>query len=1021
MIGQYVFTRNDGSVFIGPHGNPSEGNFCVGRTDSVRQEDLVTLLDLSIFDGAVHKPGSAKDYIPHWTIRWLPSGALAVGKTTYFPPEMGIRARNNHIAHFYILDRETALQATGCMEQLFTLPFIDYDLTYMDQSRDMRILTRLQDYHTLQQAGAQNVEILPLNQLLDQYLPLYTDEIRYTLEAIIDSVAHRNRQMLFSYDCFAKNAEWVCAQWLGWIFRLLPLHIRCQTSVAFPFHPGCSDSVQLALIPDCLVRVINGSASYRNNDASDALTVPMGFNYLCAKTGSGPDVTFFHQYNVQAQLPELFRAKTNFFCAFLQKWIDDLYDAEDFSVNDQLQGIYGRLYQRGWHSQELLSHSASLELMTFSLGNVDSLMKLSPETYQNRLYAWMDQLELIIQCRALPESVCLEIQTAILDQMYSYVQTYPADRWLEVLQRILQAPLSRDMAAYCVDKAAIACAQIWDKGEKDALQVARDWFAQVSFDDQSVEQLIFMQLMTEGDEVRQAAWKQAGTSCDAETASRRISKHVLSLMGDCANTEDYFRNLESAANLFEKLPFNLLDTIREQLVRFTDDWLRQGHVSADIAVLEDLYAKLEQTELSATNFDSLKNSLIQTMVDYCKMQVRMKYQNAGLPELREVKALWQSVVNPRLRQFCFGLYQDLLDRVRDELHLAPLSENLIRQGIEVLDICDDIRSWNLYNEICARSLGLLRDDTDEPFTVPAFVTPHWLAELHADNCLRFSAGCRAANIICAMERLLSGEKISEQLGQHLGREELPDIQCIRATLYRDGRYEFPHRILFNLCQNSAVSGLITADALVLLTHYPEDSFPGYLKWLVEHGKGNEYLKVLETLCADRHLLRSLKQDQFLKIMRSLNCTYYDCGDVIPDQDEDRAVDLSRNLWQQYMRDKSLLQRLRKKQFVLDYSDGGGSRIREDSLAEQPPQQPEPAPREEAAAPAAPPAVPDPAPVQPAAPSGIARGECIPTEQPDRSGQDSLLRGAEPDFTETPAPSGKSTFAKKGFSLPWSKK
>ena len=868
MIGQYVFTRNNGNVIIGPHGNSGEGLSCVGRTESIRQEDLLALNGLSVYTRAVRKADSREDYLPHWCIHWLPSGSLAVGKVTYFPPDQKVRQRNNHIAHFYVLDPQTAFAVSEELEQLFTLPFIDYDLTYHTPEHDMEILTKLRDYETLQECGAVRTQAVPLGTLLNQHLPLYTDEVRNIVEAVCDSVVHGNRQTLFTYDCYTDNAQWLCAQWLGWIYRLLPLQIRTQANIAFPYNENAAGDAHLSLIPQSLVRVRNGYASYSSSDDANASTVPMGFNYLFA------DSTFFHQPDVQSQLPELYNAQSNYFCAFLQKQIDALYDSPDPQVNAQLQTLYRDFYRQGWRDSLLLDSADGLELMITTLGNLDQLMPLSPEDYEQELYFWMEHLGRIMAERALPLPLCLSIQRNLLMQLYQDGKIAPNSRWLGILAQVLETTQDPTLAADCVDWASIASAKLLDQGE-NALALAKERFSHIRCAGSAVDRLIFMQLMTEGTPERQLAWQKAGVSCDAEAAMQRVIRYVMANMRACNDCKSFFSGFEKSAQLINLLPAGLLEKMRQYLIQFTSGWIKQGHLTSEMGQLEFLLSKVDQTQNDPANLSVLENAIAKLMARSAMDMIRCIYQSAGIAELKELRERIQETRHPLMRRFLSELYSTLLDRIRSDLMAAPADRNLIHRCAELLSVSSEEHDWKVYDRVCGVSIGLISSSSVPSGTAPDFLTPQWLAELRQAGVLRFRKGYRYTITICALDHLLNDIALTPQLSALIRPDTGgADIDRIRANMFRSGRFLPPHQMLFGLFQRTAISGLTNADAVVLLETYSLSHFIKYLDWLRDNRRGGrEYLGTLHGLAVRKDLLRNLDQEAFLSVMEHLNRTY----------------------------------------------------------------------------------------------------------------------------------------------------
>lgn len=906
MIGQYVYTRNDGSILIGPHGSAIEGLSCVGRTESIRQEDLVVLHELSVYTRAVRKKGSDKEYIPHWNLTWLPSGGLAVGKVTYFPPNSATNERNNHLAHFYVLDRQSALEISGNIEQLFTLPFIDYDLTYHTDDHDMAVLTRLQDRETLQECGATETEIIPLGTLLNQHLPLYTDEVRNIVEAVCDSVVHGNRQTLFTYDCYADNAMWLCAQWLGWIYRLLPLQIRSQTNISIPYHSNCTNSTHLSMIPAPLVRVRNGYASYCSTDDENASTVPMGFNYLYAEG------RFYHQPNMQAQLPELYNAQSNYFCAFLQKQIDDLYDCADASENDGLQDLYRGFYSQGWRNNVLLDSADGLELMISTLGNLDQLMPLSEEAYQEELYFWMEHLGRIMAQRALPLDLSLSIQRNLLLQLYQDGKIIPSDRWLSVLSQVLATTPDTDLASDCVDWASIACAKLFDQGE-NSLTLAKTRFSQVSFAGTPVDQLVLTQLMTEGDEARRLKWEKAGIRCDADAAMNRIIRYVTDNIGTASTSAAIFRGLEDSAELIDLLPAESAEKMRRYMAEYTDKWCRSGHLTADLDQLDALYRKFDATQAVASNTALLENTIVRLMAKTTIEQIRAKYASAGIPELAKLQELGRNAANPRLRNFIADLCRTILERIRKNLQSAPLDSALLSRCAQLLDVSDDAADWNVYNKACGMSMGLTPGST-----VPEFLTPQWLAELREAGALRYRQGYQQTVTICVLDQLLNELTLTPELSGLIRPESGgSDLDRIRAGMFRSGRYLPSNQVLFGICQRTAVSGLTNADAVILLEKFGVEKFMEYLDWLRDNRPGGKvYLAVLKGLAQRRDILCGLDQETFLGIMAHLNFSYMEHKTAIYISQEANAVQVFEALWETYTENKGMLLRMKKRNYAI---------------------------------------------------------------------------------------------------------
>ena len=906
MIGQYVYTRNDGHIIIGPHGNPDEGLDCVGRTDSIRREDLSALHTLSIYTPAVHKPGSTTDYLPHWAVQWLPSGSLAVGKVTYFPSMAGVRQRGNHVAHFYVLDYHTAIQVSEHIEQLFTLPFIDFDLTYPDESHDMAILTKLRDCETLAQCGAQPVETVALGTLMSEHLDLSADDVRNTLEAVADSVVHGNRQMLFTYDCNAENALWVCAQWLGWIYRLLPVQIRNQTNLAFPYHRDCASSAHLALIPSTLVRAGHGYLSYHNSDAPNAPSQPMGFNYLFVNS------TLYHQPDHSSDLPELCNAEDHYFCAFWHNLIEKLCENKDPNLLDRIKAIYQQLFDQGWRDHLLLNSADGLELMIASLGNPQQWMELPPEEYRQKIYGWLAHLKQIMVQQALPMERCLKIMHKLMQQLYQDGRCAPTDEWLTLLKNTLETVKDLNLVSIYTDWAAVSCAK-WMQENKNSWDCYRRYFMELRCADANATRKLRDQLMVEGDDARQAVWAAAGVSCGAEATMTRILSHSYPQLYASTDSTAFFRMFGKYGSYLDALPSALLGKMSGYFLNVVSRWIENNHLNATITELDKLYRVHGSADSANSNTAVLISQMAKAMIDFCQKKFQEKYHTSiNLADLKELQRTLQEISVPALKEFVRDVYHQVLTNIRIALSKLPVDDNLLHRGTELLDVSSEEADWALYDRFCGLSLGLIAPKEEAEPALPEFLTAQWLSDIRHNRDLRPKEGFSSTLALCALDCLLNGTPLTEELVGLISPANGGTVaEQIRAGMFRKGQLELAPNVLFCLSQRPEFAGMAMNCAFVLLESYGTDSFIRYLDWLRDHRKGTaDYLRVFRDLHADRTHLCGLELEEFLCIMAHFRDTFNDCPDAIPSVLASKAVKIFHKNWMRYYRSKPTFQRLK---------------------------------------------------------------------------------------------------------------
>ena len=920
----------------------NQGYRCVGSTPGIAQEDWNALNNLSNYEVVAESGHRDNPWLPVWTMYWLPSGALAVGKTTFFE-ERDANDRNNRVSHYYIIDHAQAMANSDRMERLFTLPFIDYNLNTPATERQRTVLQDMVDVETLEQAGAKPVLIMPLGTLLDDHVRIYLDLLRNMVEGTLDSAFNRERQMLCAYDSSAPNSEEIYTSLMGWIYRLIPKHLRDQVGFSMPYNLMSSSSlVQLTMVPEVNVKVSPYSQTCRNGLGGKCADILLGCSYLYTDArisgvrdpyGEAQSVI----YHAISGKPELYNSGLHYFSTFLENRIRALY--YNSAENEHLQAFYNQLYLDGWNSGPLFWNRTSLELMGWYSNLCENTIHMDARSLRQQLYTWLEHLKNLADNKALPQTTCADLQESILLKLCSMDEAESDESWIKALKSMIAAPTrdtvmkntadgSATLAGACISLAAIAVAKIWIQNHSEAIAKCSEWFSGMQYQQRSVYDAVLDLLTTAGEPNRQARWEKAGVSCDIDATLQRINDLLCSAIEGAANLDALFDDLQRSAQPLELFQTHLLDNTTTLLLSVSEGWMREHLMQPDDSLLHQIcqYQEQFQQDTEHSNNALICGAIAEQMWLHCQNILKAQYQNPSMDNLLTLKSLCQPHIDDaldplwkKLHPFYQELFEQMLPQVLTDLEQADMSEDLIISAATMMDLCSIVpdenrlynRSVRLYDRVCNTLLDI-NHFSDKIIQIPSFVTAQWLSYLNANGYLRPDPARCGANVLTLLMCRLNDIPISLELSTIVGREEGVLLQKRLVYLYKDGRHLMPPAQLYSLIKNG-VCELSADDAILLLRHYRPSDFYAYVDWLRTSDKWPDLIEVLKLLPHNR-LFNRLDWELLKKILSQL-CSDYE-NDLIPPEYEEDAQYCTQALWDSYK--VPIMERIMEKKYVIQY-------------------------------------------------------------------------------------------------------
>nr|WP_326185131.1 hypothetical protein [uncultured Oscillibacter sp.] len=873
MIGQYVYSRNDGASVLGPNTQSIIGYGCIGHTDSLSESELVELNMLSKSGDSISSDQVPAKLRSNYMVKWLRSGRLAVGCNT---PLQGVR--DHHIAHFYVIDRELALSTLSCAEQWFQLPFITADMNNARQGADSEevrrqaeLLTGMRDTASFEEAGAPRPVTMGLRETLDWFGMSHVRLCR-ALESLLDAVYFNERQLLVACDWKRAGAMEAMISLIGWMYRLLPLHVRRMTSVAMPYtnQTGPGDYA-MVMIPDSNVRDDDYGVYLRPCGAAWR-SIASTFDYLYSGRG------FIHNFSGKAEIYRNEKAINLYLWQAVQRVLDDPAGME--ALEEVYRELDGCLLPDSDH-RDLASLDA-LELFSHELleKHIDWTEVGGVFTHDNRtLLDWRR----MVSRMPLRQSYRQEFEERLMVEVFQTIGEEPEPYWYQELCNVLTGGVNTELA---MDLVAMTCVKLWHTGPQAATQLCEEMFA-ASIPQEMIRNgdpmgMIWEKvLLANGD--RAAVWRNFGVSCGEQDAARRRAELARDLLLPSASGQELMERVRKFVSFFEHTERNAV-LLRRTVEESVAAWLEKGVLSGTCQEFVYLFGLQDPTARKGDWFRGWESRAAQQITDWLEDERHdpVIYQNVTFDSLRSLQDAFGDAATEEGRRFCERARRKMKRTLADGLERMPASRELLKNTCCLLldeDFARSGKGQGLYGTACARSLGV--DTRRGTIDLPEYVTKEWLLEMSDSG---YAHPVETGRVLCGLvEQARQGGLQRKQLSDRERGGGHIKLRENEVALIRDGIYQLfaAGRWALDIKDLKCMIGYVSKDGDgrfdtimdILFQHYQGEQVLFLANEYVRQREYGVLLRLFEPMAKSERENQRLEERQLQQLMALLKEAY----------------------------------------------------------------------------------------------------------------------------------------------------